>query len=453
MSTEPATLCLVGGGAAATAVLVAWAAHPGSAGRQLVWIAPDGEDGRGAAYAGTDPAHRLNVRAARMSARADRPSDFIDYLTAHHGQACAQSFYPRGEYGGYLALRAAQACTEAGIVRIHARAVAAQVNGDAWCVHTPDAGICAAHLVLAIGPQPSLPLPGVDRRVLASGCYHVQPYAWRAASTDRHVRDIWVIGSALTAVDVALTTARRYRDATIHLLSRHAAFPAAHHEYAEPTADLLHGRLEFPRVSELLRLLREPRAPDEDWRLRVDSLRALTADRWQRWPLAERQRFLRHARWAWDCARHRMAPEVADALKALRDSGQLQSHAGRLRGVRAYVPSVLVDWRPRGQAAERSDAADLVIQATGLNTRVGATTDPLLRSMLDAGAARADDLDLGLAVDAQQRLVRADGSTHPHAYVLGALARGSRFECIAMPDIREQAAAIVSAICATVRSD
>lgn len=440
------SLCVVGGGAAAAAVLVAWAAHPRSRARRLVWVAPAGEDGRGLAYQTLDPAHRLNVRAGRMSMRADQPGDFVDFLATRDAQVDPQGFYPRCDYGDYLHARVAWACSQREVIRIAQVALAAAPSSCGWRIRTPNADIETTHLILAIGPQPARLLPGIDPLVLDNGRYQPRPYAWSGRpADDRTIQAIWIIGSGLTAVDMVLTASRRHPQASIHLLSRHAALPAVHDPQGDPTPDLLGGDLNLPPLPELLRRVRTPRYAGEDWRLRVDSLRTLTADRWQRWSLSERRRFLRHLRWAWDCARHRMAPEAYRALQQLKASGRLHLHAGRLAGVRADAGGASVEWTVRGTGIAQTDAADLVIQATGLNTGVRACNDPLLRSLIDNGAARADDLDMGLAVDAQQRLLRADGGAHRNAHVLGAMARGSRFECIAMPEIRVHAAAMVAA--------
>lgn len=439
-----AELCVIGGGAAATAVWLAAAARrPGA---RVLWVAPAGADGTGVAYGTSDPAHRLNVRALRMSARADLASDFVDFLRQRDGNVDELAFYPRADYGDYLRARLQVAWTNLDGIRWPQRAVAVERDSAGWQVLGADGERARVrHLVLALGPQPQSVLPGVAAEALASGRYGLDPYAGLPAA-ETAPAEIWIIGTGLTAVDLALSAAQRYPDARLHLLSRHAALPGVHGPHGEAGADLLDGAASYPRVSALMRQLRQPRQPGEDWRLRVDSLRARCAERWQRWPCAERRRFLRHARWLWDVARHRMAPEVASALSALRQTGRLVLHAGRLRAVTLAGDALSLRWQPRGHADVVDARADRVLQATGLNTGVARASDPLLRSLLDQGLALADDLDLGLATDAAQRLLGADGLAHPDAHVLGALARGSRFECIAMPEIRAHAAAIVAAV-------
>jgi len=69
------------------------------------------------------------------------------------------------------------------------------------------------------------------------------------------------------------------------------------------------------------------------------------------------------------------------------------------------------------------------------------TKDPLLRSLLDAGQVRPDHLGIGLEVDERSRPVGSDA-----LWALGPLTKGRYWEIIAVPDIREQAAAVADDI-------
>lgn len=447
---DSADVAVIGGGAAAAAVLLALAARGGRSPPSVLWVAPAGEDGRGLAYRTCDPSHRLNVRAVRMSARADVPGDFVDYLVTRDGHADPHAFYPRQRYGEYLADRVAECLPRLQAERWSTLAIAASRRGGAWQISGADGQHRGArHLLLAIGPQAPLPAAGVAPALLNQGRYRLDPYAWveqPRSSTVPHC--IWILGSGLTAVDLVLTAAHRYPQAQIHLLSRHGALPATHADAHAPGTDPLQQESTTPTASRLLHLIRRHCEGLADWRDGIDGLRPHTADRWQQWPIAEQRRFLRHVRWAWDRARHRMAPEVAAAIAALLSSGQLTLHQGRLLGADACAETVALTWQARGSSDRREARADLVLQATGLNSQVRNSTMPLLRSLLDQGLVRADALDMGLAVDAEQRLLDGSGQVRGDAHVLGGLARGSRFECTAMPEIRSTAAAIAATLVA-----
>jgi uncharacterized NAD(P)/FAD-binding protein YdhS len=63
----------------------------------------------------------------------------------------------------------------------------------------------------------------------------------------------------------------------------------------------------------------------------------------------------------------------------------------------------------------------------------------LLRSLLDAGQVRPDPLGIGVDVDEESR-------AGERLWALGPLTKGRYWEIIAVPDIREQAAAVADDI-------
>ena len=65
----------------------------------------------------------------------------------------------------------------------------------------------------------------------------------------------------------------------------------------------------------------------------------------------------------------------------------------------------------------------------------------MLRALLDGGAIHADELGMGVDVDDRSR---AKGSER--LWALGPLTKGRYWEIIAVPDIREQAAAVADDI-------
>ena len=78
---------------------------------------------------------------------------------------------------------------------------------------------------------------------------------------------------------------------------------------------------------------------------------------------------------------------------------------------------------------------------TGPLHAISRTRDPLLRSLFDAGQVRPDRLDIGVDVDERSRAGRGE-----RIWALGPLTKGRYWEIIAVPDIREQAAAVADDI-------
>ncbi len=94
---------------------------------------------------------------------------------------------------------------------------------------------------------------------------------------------------------------------------------------------------------------------------------------------------------------------------------------------------------PIAGAAEPTRQFSYIFNCTGPLGDISRTRDPLLRRLLDAGEAQADELSIGLAVDAQSRVAE-------RLWALGTLTKGRYWEMIAVPDIRHQAAAVAEDI-------
>ncbi len=449
-----AGVAIVGGGAAAVAAIVAWQQHPRGQRPALLWIAAPEANGSGVAYQTSDPQHRLNVRARRMSVLESEPDDFVEYLAVRDGSADTEAFYPRADYGSYLHARLRAALEEEDCEAWGTEVIGAHGHADgSWELLGADGQRRRVHaLVLAPGAMPPRCLRGIAPELVDRGSYRVDPWQFTRAAGDLPRRpDVIIIGSGLTAVDLALTAAHRYPDARIHMLSRHGLLPATQTR-AGPlppgeTASLLARMEAQPRLCAWLREIRAAMLAAPDWRSVMESLRHETTHLWQALAVPERARFLRHLRTWWDSARHRMAPEIDAQLRRLMAEGRLQICAGRLLSARAAdAGAVVIAWQPRGSEITRLQRAELVLQACGLETRIGAAASPLIGSLIEHGHARADALGLGLSVDSDNALVDARGHTHS-AWLLGALARGSLWECTAIPDIREQAARVIDAVC------
>lgn len=87
-------------------------------------------------------------------------------------------------------------------------------------------------------------------------------------------------------------------------------------------------------------------------------------------------------------------------------------------------------------------AAGWLINCTGPAADITTTTDPLLRHLLASGLARPDPLRLGLDADTNGAVRDADGRPASDIFTLGPLLRGRWYETTAIPEIRDQAAAL-----------
>lgn len=440
--------CVIIGGGAAGAALVAQLRRKPEA-VAIDWIVGHAAPGRGVAYATDDPAHLLNVRAAAMSSLGGAaPGDFAQYLRERGMSHAAADFVPRALYGDYV--QAALARAGAGhapmLYRALATALRARPDGR-FDVTLDDATMLTAdEVVLAIGALPPRPLPAVSDAALAGGAYAID--AWHELAPTQAPEHVLVIGSALSAIDVLLTASERWPQAQLVAVSRHGRLPRlqapgvlAPFDDADALLASMEARAD---VAHWLRCLRDASAePGADWRAVVDSLRAATPRLWQSLDAKQRRRFLRHLKPLWDIARHRVPPETAAKIQALRESGRLHLFAARVAEIETGSTRALrVRLRNTRETLELD--TDFAIQATGLDLDVRATRHALVRQLVDDGLIATDPLGLGFAALPDGRLLRADGQAWPNLHAIGILLCGATWEASAMREIGAQAASLAA---------
>ena len=397
--------------------------------------------GAGVAYSSSESAHLLNVRAGNMSAFADRPDHFCDWLGAR-GLGCDTAFVTRATYGRYLREALAEALDRYGrrLKLVDDEVLDIAERGGQVTLGLVNGGLIEAdRAVLAIGNLPPHDPPAIAGAGLPSHRYIGDPWAGDFTEGLAGDETICVIGTGLTAVDVILRLSANGFAGPIVALSRRGLRPHRHLDGLPRPRPVL--AKPAPELSELVRWARGE-ARQHDWRLVVDSIRPITQMMWASADAEKRARFLRHLRPFWDVHRHRLAPEVADRLDALVAAGQLGFHAGKIGHVRAEPDALAIEWRPRGSDQSRTLRAARMINCTGPQGDLLRSSDPLVRRMVAAGRIRPDALRLGLDIDRDGHVVDAQGRASEHILAIGPMTRGDLWEVVAVPDIRIQVGAL-----------
>ena len=419
---------IVGGGYSGTMI----AAELARRGIACTIVDGSRREGRGTAYSTDEPAHLLNVIAAKMGAWADKPEHFAESVEREYEP---EAFVPRRRYGEYLSsiLNEARAT---GLVKLVASgARSAERSGTGWTVSLADGSrVLGQALVLAQGNQPPAPPPLA--RGLPPELFVNDP--WSEAGRKAIVRgaasggDVLLIGTGLTMVDMVLSLDEARLRGRITALSRRGLIPRAH---AEPGVSPV--TLEEVPKGSLKRLWRWllNRGAAVGWRAAVDSLRPHSHAIWQSLDEVQQRRFLRHVRPWWDVHRHRIAPEVAGRIRRLVQLGQLEIVAGRVTDMWTDGQQLDVAIRRRGMKQATDHRFALVVNCTGPLGSISASEDPLIRSLFERGLARPDLLDLGLEVDGGSRVAGSE-----RAWAIGPLTKGRYWEITAVPDIRGQVA-------------
>jgi len=440
-------IAIVGGGASGTlaAIYLLREAASRRTPLRIALIDRHGRHGLGQAYSTTHPAHLLNSPAAAMSALAGDPGHLTRW--AAEAGVAYDGFLPRRDYGRYLteSLAAAerQARSAARISRITAEVVAIRrcSHRRALRLHlAADGRIDADAVVLATGNlPPAAPCPVPRDRYIADPW---EPGALEPAADGSPVA---VLGTGLTMLDVAIALTDAHPHTAVHAISRHALLPREH-SWPRPagpasTMPVVRAAGGTPRLTRLIREVRASAAAHPGgWQDVVDALRPQIPGLWAQLPEADQRLFLAHVARYWEVHRHRVPPATASRAAALSSAGRLSVHRGRVVAASDQQGSVRVRIDQGGSATEL--AAGWLVNCTGPAADITATGHPLLRYLLQAGMARPDRLQLGLDTGPRGAVRDADGRAAGDIFALGPLLRGSRYETTAIPEIRDQAAAL-----------
>ncbi|GAA1942837.1 FAD/NAD(P)-binding protein [Kitasatospora viridis] len=436
-------IAVVGGGAAGTLTALRLLHHAAVPVR--IWLINPGPAGRGLAFGTEAPHHLLNVPAGRMSAHRDDPGHFTRWLGDRAGE---HDFVPRGLFGRYLADSLAEAGHRADapdLIRVHDRVVG--------LTHRPAATGAPLRLRLAGGQSLDFAAavlalgnfaPGTAWAPPAlrdSAAFLADPWTPGALDAVPEDRDVLLVGTGLTMVDMALSLRRPGR--VVHALSRHGLVPQPHATVPVPTVaapdlDALAAGagLAGLRRAVLCHIARCRRVHG-DWRAGVDSLRSVTSALWQQLPPADRARLLAEDLRLWETHRHRIPPVSANALRAAVDADQVRTGRGTVAGAEPAGP-------PGGGLDVRLDdgrrlRVGAVLNCTGSEVNLTRVDDPLVTELLTTGLGTPNPIGGGFLTDPDGRLRPADSLTPAPLWTLGSLRRGSLLETTAIPEIRCQA--------------
>ena len=419
--------------------------------------------GAGLAYDTDNPLLRINVSAARMALFEEDRTHFDRWLRARGlpedpgAERPDGTLFPRrGLFGIYVAALLDQVAGPARLRHVRDRAVTLAATGDdpagsrGFGIGLAGGGTLAADLVVLAMSHPPAALPPPLRELPQHAAARVLADPWdsRALAAIPPGDRVVVLGTGLTGCDVV--AGLRGHHGPIVGLSRHGLLPRP--RTALPVE--AYGDFATEPATDALTLLRRVRVAVDDceaagrpWEDVVDALRRQAFVVWNALPKSEQRRALRHLRAFWDVHRYQCAPQIDDTLRTARAGGQLEIVAASLRAVEvAPDGSLVLTLHPRHapEAARRRLGTDWIVNCTGPAHGGVLASNSLLGGMAAAGMLVADPTGLGLAVDADARLLRPDGSAWRSLFVAGPLARGTFGELMGLPQISMQPRALAA---------
>lgn len=400
--SEPRRLAIIGGGASAALLLLHLARFEKTGGYAVDVFDRSSRFFRGVAYDTDYNIHRLNVRAANMSAYADDPDDFARW--AARFQYGPDDFVSRPLYAKYLEERLRETITDTHVRLISDDVLSSRrANDDLYAVSGTQIHSAYHAVVQASGNVRLIqPARGEGVRGYVAEPWHEEAYANLPGAGSRIV----LLGSGLSAIDAISGLKMQDYKGRITVVSRNGWFPCTHAAPAKYAPFLGPEEASLP-PSQLMRRVRDEiekaMRNGTPWQAVIDSLRGMTNTIWQGWDDNRRAVFLRRAFTAWNIHRHRTSPESLQGLEEFRADGQLEIVRDSI--VRIDAPLNLVC---RGQTI----AADRIINCLGY---------------------RYDE-----------------GRDFEVSHKIGPARFGELFETTAIPEIRTQAADVAAALAAAV---
>lgn len=421
--------------------------------------------GRGIAYSTGRPEHLLNVVARNMSALADYPNHFVEWLATRCEFAgvpesvIREQFIPRRIYGDYLQSllfwhsRPPAGNQDASIETIRGEAIDILPSGPRMIVMV-DGGprIEADKVLLATGN----PLPAeisLTGRTFSHPNYFRNPWQnWEAPASKLEGNAV-LIGAGLTMIDTFLSLMSIDWKGTILVVSRTGLLPLSHFKGIEyhdfPPADP-----STLGLKELVELIEDHcnrlRQRGENPAMVVDKLRPFTQRIWQHLSVEEKQQFCRQYRTRWNVTRHRVAQSIHEELSRAIASGKIQLVKGTVHDLAGEVNKIKVSVKRTGDGAIQILDAGLLINCTGPQESCHESISPLFRNLFARGLVQPDDMNMGVRISADFATIDSSGQSSSMIYAMGPLVKGTLWETTAVPELRIQAYKLAESILAAL---
>jgi uncharacterized NAD(P)/FAD-binding protein YdhS len=455
-------VAIVGGGFSGAMVavqLVCKAARSGMP-MHLVMLDRQTSVAEGAAYRTPDVRHLLNVPASGMSAWPDRSDDFLEWAKQRDSSVVPYSFMPRRTYGEYLRATFLDAIAQAApqvsveIRREEADTIERRDNSG-WRVHCKESQpIEADVVVLATGHRPLVD-PLSERWSGSRARYIEDPWSSLMLTAIEKDESVCLLGTGLTAIDVLQSLGGSTRSAPVMAFSRRGLLPAAHAVAPLPRIDprdwlepLLHAETEITTrglTRNIRRAVREAESTGQDRRQVIDGLRPHISQIWRALPPRERSRFLRHARAFWEVARHRMAPTVAEEVKAATEAGVFSVAAARILSARGDIDGATLTVRRRGRPVHERHRFDWIVNCTGPGGGRESGFPRSVAGLIETGYLEKDPDSIGVRSTPKGQAI-VDARVIEDLILIGSLRKPDGWESTAVPELRLQAALAADAI-------
>lgn len=437
-------ITIIGGGASGTLTAANLLRNNSGTDLQINLIERQSRVGRGVAFGTRQNTHLLNVPAMRMGAFPDEVGDFHTWLVANGHDCDGHDFVARKLFGDYLRYvfnRAVENSAENSTIEIiDDEAVDMSVDNDgAQVILRSGEIVLSDKVVLAFGnslpPHPSVS----DLSFTESPKYYRDPWRSRMYESIASNESIFIVGTGLSMVDVALHFNESGHRGKIYAISTRGMLPAVHKlGFTYPSfSNEIEG---LTRITDILKVVRRHTEIADtigsNWRAVIDALRPDTQKIWCDLPIKEKRIFKQHLSRYWNTARHRMPPTAAQTIAEMQANGSLEILSGRLLDI-SFNERFGIKYQS-GQTTNHVEADNLV-NCIGSESNFARLESDFVQNIVRRGHIRNDELSMGIAASNDGRVIDKNGSDSNVVFTLGTALKGTLWETTAIPEIRTQA--------------
>lgn len=414
---------------------------------------------RGIAYNPYSNKHLLNVPAGKMSAYADKPDHFLDWVLQQNAieekdsKLVANSFLPRKLYGDYLCEIWEEAKNNAALKNItltviNSFVVDLDVSENSVSLWLDNAmALQLDECVIATGNQ----IPR-NPQILNMDFYNSEKYfqnPWKIKSvknTAKHL-PILIIGNGLTMVDTVFGLLEEDFKGEIYSISPNGFNILPHRANGLKYSRLVEELKEDLSLFELLKLvhkhIKTQRKNGISAEAVIDSIRPHTQKIWKSLSEKEKQLFMHKLRHLWGVARHRIPMHSHDKIQQLRIDGKLHINSGKIINFEEKEDFIAVEYFDKKEGITKSLHVSRIINCTGPETDLMNAEKNFLKNCLLKGILTQDNLKLGITTNTETfQIINSEGKPHPNLFTLGSNLKGELWESTAVNELRTQAEAL-----------
>lgn len=458
VGSQRPVVAIIGGGVSGAATAFHLASSNQTCAPQIIVFEPRECLGKGLAYDTAEPAHRINVPAARMSLLSDEPDHFLRWIAANSATAGDDdalrpdgALFPRRSVFGDYVNAMLQPLVASGAIQHRRNAVAHVLREDAhWWISGDDGTQTKADIVVIATSHPPPVAPGRLHSLLKDHPRFVpDPTSANALAAIRPSDRVLIVGNGLTSADVIATLALKGHTGPITAISRRGLRSRGHAPVAQdPTGDFLTEPAFTARalLKNIRRTIWQAGLEGRTWHGVIDQVRAQGQALWQVLPMQERQRIVRHLRPFWDVHRFRVAPQVEAALDTAITEGRLEILAGSVAASRIEADVIHCALRLRRCPGTIEKSYDAVVVTTGPGHGGILASQPFLFELSHNGYLELDPTGLGLSCTRNSEAIGSAAGVTSSLLIAGPLARGTFCELMGLPQVTDHAVFVATKI-------